>query len=114
MSSIGNSKSYYVKLSSEANHEPQNVMRLTHNYSGHPLFTLSSLEQLAERLQLANRGQIKFLAKGIQLDSNFNTQTENADKLSISDVFAILNGRVHGLPYMQCKQILSTRNCFGT
>jgi len=68
-------------------YNPQNVSRLRHSYTGHPLLTLEALKDLAERLHETKTGQVKYLASGVKLDSDFRTLTENQKNLSIAEVF---------------------------
>ena len=78
---------YKVWFENSDTNNPTRVTRLRHNYTEHPLLELASLRNLAERLHKEKTGQVKFLAKGVKLDSDFNTLTENQDNISIADVF---------------------------
>ena len=80
-------KQYKVWFVGDDEYNPRRVTRLHHTYSEHPLLSLASLAQLAERLYEKQTGQVKFLSKGTKLDSDFNTLTENQEKLSIDEVF---------------------------
>ena len=80
-------KEYRVQFVGDDDYRPRKVTRLHHNYTEHPLLSLSSLAELADRLYKKNTGQVKFLSKGTKLDSDFNTLTESQDHKSISEVF---------------------------
>ena len=80
-------KEYRVQFVGDDEYSPRKVTRLRHNYDDHPLLTLPALAQLAKRLYKKNTKQVRFVSKGVQLDSKFNTTTENPDQISIEDVF---------------------------
>jgi len=87
MDGVVGSVEFKVWFENSDTNNPTRVSRLCHNFAGHPLLELVSLKRLAERLHDAKTGQVKFIAKGVKLDSDFNTLTESQEHLSIADVF---------------------------
>ena len=80
-------KKYTVQFDGDDGYSPRKVARLRHTYCEHPLLTMPALAQLAERLHKKNTNQVRFVSKGVKLDSTFNTTPENPDEVSIEDVF---------------------------
>lgn len=80
-------KKFEVRFVGEEGYSPRKVARLRHNYSEHPLLSLGALADLAERLNKKNSGQVRFVSKGVKLDSAFKTTHENQSQASIGDIF---------------------------
>ncbi len=80
-------QAFKVQFIDNEGYSPRKVRRLRHTYSEHPLLTMPALAQLAERLYKKNTNQVRFVSKGVKLDSTFNTTPENPDQVSIGDVF---------------------------
>lgn len=87
MEAVAEHKAYKVQFVGDEGYRPRKVTRLRHNYCEHPLLTLPALAQLAERLYKKNTKQVRFVSKGVKLDSTFNTTPEHPDQVSIEDVF---------------------------
>lgn len=78
---------FKVSFVGDDGYSPRKVARLRHNYSEHPLLSFNALESLAERLSKKNSGQVRFVSKGLALDSAFKTTQENQSQASIKDTF---------------------------
>jgi len=83
----GDLNKYKVWFAADVDYNPRKVTRIHHNYSDHPLLSLSALAQLAERLYQKDTGQVKFISKGTKVDSDFKTLTKSLEDTSIADVF---------------------------
>lgn len=80
-------KEFKVRFVDGDGYSPRKVSRLRHNYYEHPLLSFDALTSLAERLYKKNSGQVRFVSKGVKLDSAFKTTHENQSQSSIKDIF---------------------------